>query len=539
MPLTISTQLLHATTSEGLREYRAQAANADEVRHYHINTAMLDQPALQNLVKAAHTLGETATALIAGSLLVVRDGPAAELVEDFDAFPAQLLAFFRQALIDGWIYATGDDGRFYPELVTRISATPGIPGRSSPSAMLHTQAYGYSNEDSYKAKYGPQVLAHAFLPQDVLGHRIGDVLAARGLYHETPALKAAHMASLARHREVVQHAFSQQFRLHGATYCYEENNYRRRGLPLDGRKVIHDLEPADYAAFTHHAESEITAEAGEPHGNAAIPEHPLTRVFDLKTHEFLWVHSDGLTPYRYDQSLRHKLVLPETHRELLDVLTTDIDVLVDDLIEGKSAGNVILCKGRAGVGKTLTAEVYAELTERPLYAIHSGNLGTVPEQINKNLQKIFMQAKRWNCVLLLDEADIFVMQRAANIEQNAIVAEFLRTLEYFDGLLFMTTNRPDDIDDAIISRCAAIIDYPIPGPEASVAIWRVMAAQYQAGLDDALIAELVRSFPGIAPRDIKMLLRLALRVAKKRGMPLSMEIFWQCAMFRAVTAASN
>mgnify|MGYP000606066897 CR=1 FL=1 len=38
---------------------------------------------------------------------------------------------------------------------------------------------------------------------------------------------------------------------------------------------------------------------------------------------------------------------------------------------------------------------------------------------------------------------------AAREAQNAIVAEFLRTLEYFDGLLFATTNRPMDIDEAI------------------------------------------------------------------------------------------
>ncbi|MDR5172903.1 AAA family ATPase, partial [Methylobacillus flagellatus] len=346
MPLTISAQLLHATKSELLREYRAQAA-ADSPRFYSINTAMLDRQALQDIVDAARALGETATALVAGSLLAAMDGQAAGAVEDFEAFPAQLLAFFRQGLVDGWLYAAGDDGRLYPELLTRISATPGIPGRSSPSVMLHTQAYGYSNEDSYRAKYGPQVMAHAFLPQDVLGHRIGDVLAARGLYHETPEMKAAHTAALARHREVVQHAFARQFRLSGAAYCYEENNYRRRGQLLDGHRVIHDLEAGDYAAFTHHAESEITDVLGSAHGHAVMPEHPLTRVFDLKTHEFLWAHSDNLQPYAYDKSLRHKLVLPQSHRELLDVLTTDVDVLVDDLIEGKSAGNVILCKGRA------------------------------------------------------------------------------------------------------------------------------------------------------------------------------------------------
>ena len=32
-----------------------------------------------------------------------------------------------------------------------------------------------------------------------------------------------------------------------------------------------------------------------------------------------------------------------------------------------------------------------------------------------------------------DEADVFVVRRGGNLEQNAIVAVFLRTLEYFDG----------------------------------------------------------------------------------------------------------
>ena len=111
-------------------------------------------------------------------------------------------------------------------------------------------------------------------------------------------------------------------------------------------------------------------------GVGLVPEHPLVRVFDLGSHEFLWVHADDLTPYRYDHTLRDKLVLPESHRDLLDVLTSNLEAFIDDIIEGKSAGNVILCKGVPGVGKTLTAEVYTELIERPLYSVHSGSLGT-------------------------------------------------------------------------------------------------------------------------------------------------------------------
>ena len=160
-------------------------------------------------------------------------------------------------------------------------------------------------------------------------------------------------------------------------------------------------------------------------------------------------------------------------------------------------------------------------------------------EIEKNLRKIFLLAKRWGCVLLLDEADVFVMRRGTNIEQNAIVAEFLRTLEYFDGLLFMTTNRPDDIDDGILQRCAAIIKYDAPTPAHAAAIWRVMANQFGEDINDEFIEELVVNFPGITPRDIKMLFRLALRVARAASKPLSIAVFRECAMFRAVNMAPD
>ena len=217
------------------------------------------------------------------------------------------------------------------------------------------------------------------------------------------------------------------------------------------------------------------------------------------------------------------------------MLTSNLDAFTQDVIEGKSAGNVILCKGAPGVGKTLTAEVYAELIERPLYAIRASTLGTQPAEIEKNLDDILARARRWKCVLLLDEADVFVSRRSIhNLEQNAIVSVFLRQLEYFDQLLFLTTNRPDEIDEAIISRCAAVIRYDLPGREHARAIWQVMARQFNTTLDDALISQLLDLFPHIAPRDIKMLLRLALRMSQARQLTLDAELFRQCAMFRDI-----
>jgi SpoVK/Ycf46/Vps4 family AAA+-type ATPase len=173
--------------------------------------------------------------------------------------------------------------------------------------------------------------------------------------------------------------------------------------------------------------------------------------------------------------LRDKLVLPQAHRDLIDILTADRNFLMEDIVEGKSGGTTILCKGAPGLGKTLTAEVYAEVVGKPLYRVHSGQLGVTAGSVEANLSKILQRAARWDSVLLLDEADVYIRRRDNDLQHNAIVAEFLRTLEYFNGLLFMTTNRVADIDDAILSRCIAIIQFETPTKEQAAQLWKSLA----------------------------------------------------------------
>lgn len=492
---------------------------------------------LTEIAQLAKDAGNGKLARATEAVLRARDGDFDKSIPSINAFQGVLQEFLQHDLMDGWIYVTGQDRHTYPELVTSIEYDNGTSrGRNdTPSLLIWTMAYGLANTGHNSRHLGSSRRAHRFAPQDVVRRRVADAFAAKGIYKESPELRAAYDQSIERHKRLTQNAFAKQFRFTGAAYAYETINYRREKEEFHERRVIHDLERSQYAASASHYESFLFDDHPTANGLGMVPDHPLVRVFDLSTHECLWVHGDSLTPYQYDQSLREKLVLPDSHRDLLDVLTSDID----DIIEGKSAGNVILCKGIPGVGKTLTAEVYAELTQRPLYAIHSGSLGTTADTIQANLKTIFQRAQRWGCVLLLDEADVFVVQRGNNIQQNTIVAEFLRTLEYFTGLMFMTTNRPDDIDEAIVSRCAAIIDYHPPTPQNAAAIWRVMATQYRADLDDELITKLVATFPKIAPRDIKMLLRLALRVSNASNEPLTLEAFRRCAMFRAIDMVST
>lgn len=542
MSLTVSTDLVEATESSQLKNYRDYAEGLRGDREMEIDTSKLEIDALHDLIAAAKSVNDSKTSRAVESILLARAGKFDKPVPNFKAFKGVLEAFLKADVIDGWIYVNGNDGKLYPQLVTSVSFDDGMSygrGKGTPIVRIHTISYGFSRDGNYKVQFGVFEESHSFSPQAVANRRVADILASDGIYKETEALRQDHMASLERHYRVTQDAFAKQFRVSGAVYHFEEDNYNRRGQEMSGRRVIHDLEAKDYGPAQRHAESYIFEDESEAAGVGLVPEHPVVKVFDLRTHEFFWVHADNMEPHECDKSLRDKLILPASHRDLLNVLTTDLGAFVNDFIEGKSAGNVILCKGIPGVGKTLTAEVYAELIERPLYSIHSGSLGTTVDDIEGNLKEIFQRGKRWNCVLLLDEADVFVVQRGNNIEQNAIVAEFLRTLEYFDGLLFMTTNRPNDIDEAIISRCAAIIDYAPPTTSDAAAIWRVMALQYQADLGPDLINKLVELFPKIAPRDIKMLFRLALRVAAAHKEQLTLDTFRRCAMFRAIKMSSE
>lgn len=76
------------------------------------------------------------------------------------------------------------------------------------------------------------------------------------------------------------------------------------------------------------------------------------------------------------------------------------------------------------MGKTSTAECVAANTGKPLFPITIGDVGgDSAQQVEQNLEKYFDFARKWNCVLLLDEADVFLSTRVAgNITQNSLVS---------------------------------------------------------------------------------------------------------------------
>ena len=148
----------------------------------------------------------------------------------------------------------------------------------------------------------------------------------------------------------------------------------------------------------------------------------------------------------------------------------------DDFIAQKGLGYIMLFSGNPGVGKTATAESIAELLHVPLCIISVGNLGTSAESVESALQDILELASKWSAVLLLDEADIFLEQRTKHdLHRNAVVSVFLRLLEYYQGVLCLTTNRSEEIDVAFHSRIHISLPFPDLTEGNREQIWRHFA----------------------------------------------------------------
>lgn len=145
-----------------------------------------------------------------------------------------------------------------------------------------------------------------------------------------------------------------------------------------------------------------------------------------------------------------------------------------DFIRGKGNGLVILLHGSPGVGKTAAAECAAKANGKPLLLVNGNELVLRPERFEASIRSKFRLAQLWDCVLLLDEADVFLAQRTtADLHRNYLVAVFLRVLEYYPGLVFLTTNRPKELDYAFKSRIDVKLYYPPLTEKQTRSIWKM------------------------------------------------------------------
>jgi hypothetical protein len=499
-----------------------------------VSSKLFDSKALNTLYSLSTTKNERALMFQMLALDNIYNAPQARVIPALDQLVPGLAAYLSRDAIDGWLYRRNKDGTLLPWLVQRLRFVQ--PDQGMPYVVVdmlaNTMQSSNSERTDYHQRRSGMTTALVINRHDIVNRTIPELLAEFGFYKECAEFKREYERHAQRFLQF-QPRFGAQFVVTKAAFVADAKGNPELTRIVDGVSVkcINDEETLE-RRFEMTSDADFWRDAGVATGFEKIPLHCYVHLFHLEWHQNIWVHVQHMTEYRYQPELRDKLVLPDHHRDLIDILTSNMSVFVQDFVPGKSGGTTILCQGAPGLGKTLTAEIYSEVVGKPLYRVHSGQLGTTAASVGATLSGILRRAMRWEAIILLDEADVYIRRRDNDLEHNAIVAEFLRTLEYFNGLLFMTTNRIGDVDDAILSRCIATIHYETPPKADALRLWKLLSDQFGADLSDELIEALTVAYPKASGRDIKELLKLATRYCKAKQVAPSEEAFRLCALFR-------
>jgi hypothetical protein len=514
---------------------------------------------LQNLYAQAGPDMHGHAALIATLQTAMNDEGPRYTAEDLEKLLPAIAEYLVNDAQRGWLFRANTSAKPIAYVITRLDYTP--PGEEEAGRIL------LELKANSRGKIAIETLT--IRSKDIAERTIAEIFAHKGYLKETPELLRAYDESAARYFDW-RARYGKQFAGQGTgifaedpTATHRNTDWSRKqlvvlssnGMParmVNDENILSDrvvsfegsgdilnayLRKAGKSArYDSKVENQMEAsKAAMPKGLfTELPVHGYILMFHLELHLHLWVHVDDVQPYQYQPQLKQKLILPQEQTDLIDILTAEMDVLMDDIVAGKSGGTTVLCAGPAGVGKTLTAEVYSEIIQRPLYRVHSGQLGLNVTEMEKALKDTLTRAQRWGAVMLIDEADVYIKRRDDNIAANAVVGVFLRVLEYFNGLLFLTTNRVDDIDEAIISRCIAMIKYHPPNADDRRMIWQVMTSQFALDLDANLIEELVMLFPTATGRDIKGLTKLVSKFCQHKQVSPTLDVFMRCSIFRGM-----
>ncbi|KAF2169420.1 hypothetical protein M409DRAFT_20639 [Zasmidium cellare ATCC 36951] len=185
-----------------------------------------------------------------------------------------------------------------------------------------------------------------------------------------------------------------------------------------------------------------------------------------------------------------------------------------DFVDGKGNGLVLLLHGAP---------------EKPLYRVTCGDVGTSPVQVEEYLESVFTLGRRWGCVVLLDEADVFLEERSLdNLERNALVSVFLRAVEYYDGILILTSNRVGQFDEAFKSRVQLALPYRPLTVAQRIAIWtnfihKLQSVKEAMHFDDIFLQIEMLAKTEMNGRQIRNAINTARQLARFQGNPLSLK----------------
>jgi hypothetical protein len=144
----------------------------------------------------------------------------------------------------------------------------------------------------------------------------------------------------------------------------------------------------------------------------------------------------------------------------------------------RARGFTCLFSGPPGTGKTLGAQIVAGAIDRDLFRVDlSQAVSKWLGETEKNLGRVFDEARDAGAVLFFDEADSLFARRTQVRDSNDRYANLetgylLQRVESHDGIVILATNRRQDLDSAFLRRFEVIIEFAPPGPAERELLWR-------------------------------------------------------------------
>ena len=138
---------------------------------------------------------------------------------------------------------------------------------------------------------------------------------------------------------------------------------------------------------------------------------------------------------------------------------------------GGPGGPAVLFTGGPGTGKSLAAREIAQRLGQPLFQLNlASTVSKWVGETEKNMSRVFEQMSGTPGCIVIDEADSILSKRVTVKEgrdqyANLTVSHLLTLIEMHRGLVMLTTNLRQNLDDAYLRRIALIVEFAAPGPE--------------------------------------------------------------------------
>jgi AAA+ superfamily predicted ATPase len=194
---------------------------------------------------------------------------------------------------------------------------------------------------------------------------------------------------------------------------------------------------------------------------------------------------------------------------------------------GSGPGVNALFFGPSGTGKTMAASILANDLGMELYRVDlSRVVSKYIGETEKNLDGLFVEARRAHAIVFFDEAEALFGKRsevkdAHDRYSNIEVAYLLQRMEAFEGVAILATNLRKNMDNAFLRRLQFAVEFPKPSLEQRLEIWRRIwpkAAAVEDGLDLEFMA---RSFE-VTGGHIRNIALMAAYLAAQDGVRIAM-----------------